>query len=136
MEHLTLLYDARCVLCTRTVETLRRLEVRADLCMIPLQEADAALLPPGITREELLAQLHVIDGGGMLYRGVDAVVRILRTVRGLAWLAALFRVPGMKPLADTVYRLIARHRYRLFGSREDCGDGACSLHDHRKGPKP
>lgn len=128
MESLILLYDARCVLCLRTVDTLSRMKVKADLRMIPFQQADSSLLPPGLTEEKLAAQLHVIDGSGNIYAGADAVVRIMRTVPSLAWLTPLYRVPGLRPLAEAGYRWVAHHRYQLFGRAKDCTDGACSLH--------
>jgi len=128
MESLTLLYDGCCRLCLRTVATLRRLRLRVRLVPVPLQEARPEQLPPGVSREELLAELHAVDASGRLYRGADAVLRILREVRGLGWLAALGRLPLLAPAVDAAYRWLARHRYRLFGTVEDCADGSCGLH--------
>ncbi|MCL6457849.1 MAG: DUF393 domain-containing protein [Gorillibacterium sp.] len=138
METLTLLYDARCNLCLRTVAILQGLEVQVDLQMIPLQEAKQSVLPEGYTQEELLSELHVIDNTGTVYRGAEAVVRILRTVRGMGWLMVLHRLPGMSKVADWGYRLIARYRYQLFGRTDDCqADGeACSLHNKQTFLKP
>ncbi|WP_438444295.1 thiol-disulfide oxidoreductase DCC family protein [Gorillibacterium sp. sgz5001074] len=127
-ESLLLLYDGECNLCLATVEKLRRIRTTAQLHMQPLQTADPAQLPPGTSPEELLAELHLIDGQGRVYRGAASVVRILQTVPALAWLAPLYRVPGLRSLTDAVYRLIARHRYRLFGKSEaGCSTGACRL---------
>jgi predicted DCC family thiol-disulfide oxidoreductase YuxK len=127
-EKLLLLYDGECNLCLATVEKLRRIRTQAKLTMLPLQEADPVLLPKGIQREDLLEELHVVDGEGRLYKGAEAVIRIMRTVPGLAWLAGLYRVPGMKGPAQSVYRFIAKHRYRLFGKKTDaCSSGACML---------
>ena len=138
MESLTLLYDAHCNLCLRTVATLKGLDVKADLQMIPLQEAELSILPEGYSQEELLAELHVIDSAGTVYRGSEAVVRILRTVKGLGWLTVLHRLPGMKTATHWIYRLIARHRYQLFGRTEDCQaeGGTCGLHNRQTSIKP
>lgn len=138
-ERLLLLYDANCNLCLGTVEKLRRIRTKAELEMVPLQAASPEQLPPGAKREELLAELHLIDGTGRVYRGADAVFRILRTIPALAWLAPLYRVPGLRGLADAVYRLVARNRYRLFGKQEDnCSSGACSIHrpSRTESPEP
>lgn len=101
--------------------------------MLPLQEADPGLLPKEIQLEDLLAELHVLDGEGRLYKGADAVIRIMGTVPGLAWLTGLYRVPGMKGPVQWVYRLIAKYRYSLFGKKTDaCSSGACRLPQHRQ----
>jgi len=132
-EKLLLLYDGECNLCLATVEKLSRIRTQAELTMLPLQEADPHRLPKGIQREDLLAELHVVDGEGRLYKGADAVIRIIRTVPGLAWLAGLYRVPGMKRPAHGVYRLVAKYRYRLFGKKADaCSNGACRLPNYNE----
>ncbi len=64
--------------------------------------------------------------------GADAVARIVREARGLGWLALFSRLPLLKPIADAAYRWIARHRYRLFGTVEDCTDGSCELHAQKE----
>lgn len=132
-EKLTVLYDDTCVLCRRTVDTLSKLRTTAKLVLLPLQSATPAMLPAGFAREELLAQLHVIDEGGRIYRGADAVVRIMRSVPSLRFVAPLYRIPGMKPLADFLYRFVAKHRYRLFGQvGDDCASGSCQLHHDKR----
>lgn len=128
MGALTLFYDGRCRLCLRTVDALSKLRLKAELRMIPLQQATDEQLPAGIRREELLTELHVVDGSGQLYRGADAIARILREARGLSWLAGLSRLPLLRPLVRAGYRLIAKHRYRLFGTVIDCEDGSCRIH--------
>lgn len=129
-DRLTLLYDGECELCLHSVETIKRMRTDADIRMIALQQAAAHELPQGISREQLLAELHVLDAEGRLYRGADAFARIIRTMPAWRWLAVLYRAPGLKPLADIGYRFIASHRYRLFGKAESCESGACRLPSH------
>jgi len=129
---LILLYDGQCNLCLRSVETLRGLPMAADVKMVSLQEADLDEISPNrpLTRDQLLAQLHLVDpGSGDIYAGADAVVRVLRTVPQLAWIERIYRLPGLRPVAGFMYRQIARHRYRLFGRKEeDCTSGSCQIH--------
>ncbi|GIP31390.1 thiol-disulfide oxidoreductase DCC family protein [Paenibacillus sp. J2TS4] len=132
----TLLYDARCVLCVRTVSALRKLNIKADLAMIPLQEADPTLFPEGVTREQLQSQLHIIDESNRIYRGAEAVLLIMTMVRGWRWLAVLYRVPVLRPLANRLYRWIADHRYKLFGQIDECDSGACTLHSREESKQP
>jgi len=127
-DGLVLLYDERCALCQRSVQTLGRLKLAVPLTMLPLQRADLSSLASGLTREQLMAELHVITRGGEVFRGADAVFRILQEVPSLRWISMIGRIPGLHGASRTVYRWIARHRYRLFGTAEDCTDGTCSIH--------
>ena len=128
-ERLLLLYDGKCALCLKSVETLRRLKPKDDWDAIPFQAADLDSLLPGVSAADLQAQLHVIEADGRVYRGAEAIIRIMRTVPWMKPIAWLYAVPGCKPLADAAYRWIARHRYALFGTTDACESGACRLPD-------
>lgn len=128
MEKLILLYDAHCNLCVNSVKTLQRLPSRATLEFIPLQEAELPKLLPQASIEQLQSELHVIDENGEVFKGADAIISIVRTVRSLSWLASLYRVPLFRPVAQVMYRWIAKHRYQLFGKQEDCNSGSCEIH--------
>jgi predicted DCC family thiol-disulfide oxidoreductase YuxK len=43
---------------------------------------------------------------------------VLSLLPGWGWVRVLFAVP--KPLRDSVYSLVARNRYRIFGKYEEC----------------
>lgn len=130
-DRLVLLYDADCGLCTKTVEKLRKLTLKAELIIVPLQSADCSLLPPGVAHHELMAELHVTDSAGLVYRGADAVIRIIREIPALAWMTPIYRVPGLRVFAKQLYRYVARHRYRLFGqSSDECASDACTVHSN------
>jgi predicted DCC family thiol-disulfide oxidoreductase YuxK len=131
-EGLVLLYDERCVLCQNTVRTLSKLETAVPLTMLPLQQVDISSILPGLQEEQLLAQLHVVTQDRQVFKGADAVFRILREVPSYRWITSLERVPGFRAWARVLYRLIAKYRYRLFGKTEDCPDGVCSIHDRSK----
>jgi predicted DCC family thiol-disulfide oxidoreductase YuxK len=129
---LLLIYDGRCVLCRRTVKQLESIKVDAKLEMVSLQTVEANRLPERTTRESLHAQLHVLDEKGQIFKGPDAVFRILREVPSLRPISWLYGLPGMRQLAKVVYRWIARHRYKLFGKVEDdCQDGSCEWHPRK-----
>jgi len=52
---------------------------------------------------------------GTIASGLDAFLPLLPGLKGGRWLAKVFAVPLVKPLAEWIYRLVARFRYRLFG---------------------
>lgn len=73
--------------------------------------------------EDCLRELHVLDPGGRLYTGWDAVARLARLFP-LTWiLGAAGSIPPCKQLARLVYRFIARNRHSL----SKCRGGACRV---------
>ena len=129
VRELTVLYDEQCPLCRRTAARLQSIRTSARIVAVPLQEANVSQLLPGAHLEDLLAELHVIDRDGRVYRGADAVLAVLEQARGIGpWLAAVRRLPGFRSLSAKVYRLIARNRYRWFGRSDSCESGSCELH--------
>lgn len=115
-----LLFDAECGFCRRVVRLLLRLDPGARLAFAPLQG------PPA--REFLRAQRLPPDAGdslvfipdwhrptpGAYQLRSDGVLRALATLGGpwriLSWLRLIPR-----PLRDTLYRTVARHRHALGG---------------------
>ena len=65
---------------------------------------------------------------GQVFAGAEAFARLFASVPVIGWLGWLYYVPGARQVADGVYALVARHRYRLFGRAEVCEGGACKAH--------
>jgi predicted DCC family thiol-disulfide oxidoreductase YuxK len=128
---LTVVYDGECNFCLATVDKLRRLPLRAELQFVPLQQLLGGVMVPwpgidDVPLSELSAQMHVTDEQGQRYSGADGVLKLMSLTPGLSFFATLGRLPGMYGIVRTLYRLVARYRYRLFG-RTSCSDGVCSL---------
>jgi predicted DCC family thiol-disulfide oxidoreductase YuxK len=91
----TLIYDGDCDVCTRTVEQLRRWDVNYDEAM------------------------QLVDGRGNVWAGAAAIEQLLTLLPRTGLFRALFRIPGMRRLADHAYRWVARNRYRV-GCSQHC----------------
>ncbi|MBO7745507.1 DUF393 domain-containing protein [Paenibacillus sp. MWE-103] len=131
-EKLIVLYDGTCNLCLASVRRLKELQSTAILRFIPVQSLEDTYetIPElsAVTEDQLLTKMHVVEMDGTVHAGAAGVVRILRTVRGWRWLAPLYRVPGLRGVADLLYRIIAGRRYEWFGrSDESCHEGVCAL---------
>jgi len=134
-DRLYVVYDGRCVLCNGTVARLKTLNAGAELRFVSVQAVERrepeALELPALDKlkvSQLYEKIHVVESSGAVYAGADGVVRILRAVPGWRWAAWLYRIPGLKPLADRLYRFVANRRYDWFGrTDEGCADGACRL---------
>jgi len=70
--------------------------------------------------------MQAVDTQGCVYSGADAWARIGLTLPGWKLVAWLLLVPGIHFLAQQLYGLVARNRYRW--NREACEDGTCAIH--------
>lgn len=109
---LRVLYDGGCELCTRSVKILRGLDFEHDLAYLDLEDEGQAAQMPGVSREDALAALHVVDGNGELYRGFFACRRLARELPALWPLLPFFHAPLARRIGPRAYNVIARRRTR------------------------
>ena len=109
MTRATLIYDGECGMCQRAVTLLRRWDREHVLRYVPFQDG-AAVAQFHIALPALAASMHLILPDGQVYAGADAVPELLRRFPGKRWLAPLFRIPGVLPLARRIYAWIAQRR--------------------------
>jgi predicted DCC family thiol-disulfide oxidoreductase YuxK len=116
---LTVLYDGACPLCRREIGIYRGLQpLRSDapVCFADVSDAAVPLplaLPPGTTREQLLARFHVRGRDGQWLSGAQAFLALWAALPGWRWLALAGRVPGAAWLMERTYRLFLRWRPTL-----------------------
>jgi predicted DCC family thiol-disulfide oxidoreductase YuxK len=113
-----ILYDGVCVFCSRWVRFVVARDVAARFRFTPIQSPYGARLAWvfGIDADD--PDTNAVIHGGTAYFKSDAALTVLSNLPGWGWVRALFAVP--KPLRDTVYNLLARNRYRIFGKYETC----------------
>jgi predicted DCC family thiol-disulfide oxidoreductase YuxK len=118
--HHVVFFDGVCGLCNRAVHFLIARDRRDRLRFAPLQGelARRVLVPLGGRPDELDTFYLVTTEGRLLERSRAVLFAV--TALGGAWslLAVLWVIP--RPIADLLYRLVARVRYRLFGRSETC----------------
>ena len=106
---LTVLYDGACPLCRREIGIYRSLQPNTPVCFADV--SDAALpLPPGTTREQLLARFHVRSRDGELLSGAAAFVALWTALPGWRWLALAGRLPGALWTMERTYIFFLRWR--------------------------
>ncbi len=117
---LTVLYDGACPLCRREIGVYRGLPSSTPVCFADI--SDAALpLPPGTTREQLLARFHVRGRDGQLHSGARAFLELWAVLPGWRWLARIGRLPGAAWVMERAYRafLHARPTLQRWAARMD-----------------
>jgi predicted DCC family thiol-disulfide oxidoreductase YuxK len=112
---LTVLYDGACPLCRREIGVYRSLQpLHSDSPVCFADVNDAALpLPPGTTREQLLARFHVRGRDGELHSGAQAFLVLWAALPGWRWLALAGRLPGAVWVMEFGYRFFLRWRPML-----------------------
>lgn len=108
----TLIFDGQCGICRRSVAVLKRWDREQVLRFVPFQD-ERAVREFGIALPALAAAMHLVLPDGRVFTGADAAPPLLRMLPGKRWLAWLFRMPGVLPLARRVYAWIAARRHCL-----------------------
>lgn len=113
----TLIYDGECGICRRAVTLLKRWDREHKLHYVPFQDG-ATVSRFGVALPALAAAMHLVLPDGRVYPGADAVPELLRLFPGKRWLAPLFAIPGLRPLARRIYAWVALRRHCLVRGLE------------------
>jgi predicted DCC family thiol-disulfide oxidoreductase YuxK len=101
-------------MCRASALWLMRLSLsRHQLEILPCRSSVRAERFPRIAEAACLTAMQLVMPNGAVLSGADAVPELLRRIRGLGWVAAVFALPGMRPLARIVYRWVGRNRMRI-----------------------
>ena len=101
---------------------------RAEL--LPINDPRAAVVAPGISREDLHEAIHAVTPGGRIYRGARAFRFLGLRMPVLLPLGIFLWFPGVIWVAEKFYMWVSRNRYllsRVFGCK-----GACAVLPERK----
>jgi predicted DCC family thiol-disulfide oxidoreductase YuxK len=118
-KRLIILFDEACRLCNNIIWFISKNDRRGLFCFIPLYSEKAKeYFRNGGNRHLNSGSLLLIEDG-KFYAKSGAVLHILRRLNGM-WpvLYAFIIIPAF--LRDPLYDIIARYRYRWFGSCVDC----------------
>ena len=114
---LTVLYDADCGFCTRSIDVLMRSGARAKFQ--PLQTAD--LITLGIDPRRATREMPAVLTNGDIVYGAQAFRAALSSgPRWMRSLAALMRCSLVSALARVGYHWVATHRHHLPGGTPTC----------------
>jgi predicted DCC family thiol-disulfide oxidoreductase YuxK len=114
----TLVYDGACRMCTRLSKALQAWD-RGLIEVVPSQSPDVPTRFPWIPAHAYAEAIQLVGSGGETWQGAAAVEQLLGALPRGRWIAWIFHVPLVRPLADRLYRWVARNRYRL-GCAEHC----------------
>jgi predicted DCC family thiol-disulfide oxidoreductase YuxK len=113
-----ILYDGVCVFCSRWIRFVAARDVNARFRFTAIQSGYGTRLAQAFGIEPSDPDTNAVIHGSVAYFKSDGALMVLSSLSGWEWVRALRAVP--KPLRDTVYNLVARNRYRIFGKYEEC----------------
>ncbi len=138
MDTLTVLYDARCNLCSHLRAWLETQPAYVQLAFVPAGSPEARRRFPTLDHAATTSELTVIGDDGAVYIEAKAFLMCLWALRDYRAWSLQLSSPDMLPLARRVVLWVAQNRFR-FGSRSldkllsdsaelaaDCADG-CSV---------
>ena len=116
METLTVLYDARCNLCSHLRAWLEEQPTYVQLVFVPAGSLEARRRFPALDHTATTSELTVIGDDGAVYIEAKAFLMCLWALRDYRAWSLRLSSPDMLPLARRVLLWVAQNRFR-FGSR-------------------
>jgi predicted DCC family thiol-disulfide oxidoreductase YuxK len=113
-----ILYDGVCVFCSRWVRFIAARDVNKRFRFTAIQSNYGTRLAAAFGIDPKDPDTNAVIHGGVAHFKSDGALTTLSLLPGCGWTRVLLWVP--KPIRDTVYNLVARNRYRIFGKYEAC----------------
>lgn len=114
---ITVFYDGKCGLCAKEIQHYRQISPEGIFDWQDITQSDTDLKKEGITLSQGLKFLHARDDNGQMHVGVDAFILIWQNLRYWKGLAMLVALPGIKHMAQALYKHFAKWR---FGRLDHC----------------
>jgi predicted DCC family thiol-disulfide oxidoreductase YuxK len=111
-------FDGVCGMCNAFVNVVLRIDGRQQFLFAPLQGTTARELLPPPSDDPLAWSVIYLDEKG-IHDQSDATLEVYRRLGG-AW--SLFSLARYIPrtIRNSLYRFVARNRYRWFGRNDAC----------------
>ena len=114
-------YDGGCPLCRREIAHYQRIDREHRIQWTDIQQDPDTLLAHGLSWEQAMQRMHVRDSNELMVSGAAAFAVLWRQFPRYRFLAGFVSLPGVHWVAEQVYTVFARRRYR---SR--CSDQVCT----------
>jgi predicted DCC family thiol-disulfide oxidoreductase YuxK len=114
-----IIFDGVCYLCDASIRFIVRRDTHQVFEFSPLQSDFAQSLMLSHDVSHLVNDTFILVKNGKCYFQSDAALEISREFVGPWRLFRVFKIVP-RPIRDFVYRVVAKHRYQLFGKAEAC----------------
>lgn len=118
--------DGGCPFCQAVQAKVEGFDTRLRLEFVDYNDPAVAAQTP-FSRDQLDQEMHVLAPDGSWHVGFAGWVVVLRALPRLAWLGWLLGMFPVRLVGPSLYRWIARHRYRLPGFPQPCRSDVCAV---------
>jgi predicted DCC family thiol-disulfide oxidoreductase YuxK len=115
----TVVFDGNCKVCNRLSRLLGKWDRRHEIEVVPSQAPGVMARFPWIPPRAYAEALQMIGPNGETRAGAAAIEWILDVLPKGKLISWVFRIPGMRRIADRFYKWFARNRYHM-GCGEHC----------------
>ncbi len=114
-----LLYDGECSLCMREVNFLQKKDGgRGIINFVDIADRDySAADNSGIDYETAMRRIHAITNQGEIITNVEVFRRVYEEL-GMGWVYAVTKLPILGAIANFLYGIWAKWRFKLTGRPE------------------
>ncbi|MEP7068683.1 MAG: thiol-disulfide oxidoreductase DCC family protein [Usitatibacter sp.] len=118
-DRAVIVFDGVCMLCSRSVQFVLKHDTRKHFRFATMQSTSGQALMRAHGLDPTDPASMLLFDGTRAWTDSEAVLRVAAGFGGAWRLTGAARIlPG--GLRDTLYRFIARRRYRWFGKRDTC----------------
>ena len=120
-----ILFDGVCIFCSRWVRFVAVRDLAKRFRFTAIQSDYGQRLAKTFSIDAASPDTNAVVLNGQALFKSDAAIAVISSLPHWRWARALTLVP--KPWRDAVYNLVARNRYRIFGTYSTCYLGDASF---------
>ena len=114
-----LIFDGYCILCSWSVRFILKRDKKDYFRYVALQSEYAKQIISSYNLPVDFDKSIVLVSENKIWLKSDAVLQVVSRLNGIWPIFGIFRIIP-KRMRDSVYMLISKYRYKLFGKRNDC----------------
>ena len=113
MRQWYLIYDDYCNICNLGVEKVKKLDKAKLVKLAPLSNPQVPSEIKLPSKEAMQKHMHLISPGGEIFKGADALARLMTIFPNSRILGKIVSFPVFRPFARLIYAIVARNRMKL-----------------------
>ena len=119
MAKVTCFHDGECPICNIEINAMKKLDTAGNINWVDITRDQAALAKAGLTYQQAMDRMHVIDENQQLQSGVIGFLHVWKQLPYYRCIALIIeKVPLLLPLMAFCYRIFARYRLPLTGKKQ------------------
>jgi predicted DCC family thiol-disulfide oxidoreductase YuxK len=119
MEKRIIFFDGECNLCNRSVQVVLKNDPHKKFRFASLQSAYAVSYLKSYGTAPFKSETFIVVENGQIFERSTAALRVAKQLKGLWPLLYVFIIVP-RFIRDSIYNIIAKNRYKWFGSTNSC----------------